>query len=240
MLKRIVRVLVLVAGLAGLAAHGQELRMIAPLNQTMPLAQFQHDKLTGGILKDLGDAIAERVGRRSVYVSVSGDQVSQALRAGRADGICYVRPFWIDGDFDWTRPLIPDAELVAAREGAPPIRSLADLRDRAVGTVSGYRYPRVEQVLGLRFQRSDAPSMEENLRNLIAGTVRYTVISQITLGYQMRQNKALKLRSDLVYASFTAQCAFSRRGRIPFAEVSQAVNALIDEGVVDEILGRYR
>lgn len=222
------------------AGPGGELVMIAPLNQTMPLARFQDKQLNGGIIKDLGDAIARRLGRASTYVSVAGDQVSAALDAGKADGICYVRPFWIDGHFDWSRPLLPDAEVVASQLGAAPVRSLADLRDRPVGTVVGYRYPRVEQVLGLRFQRSDSVTMEENLRKLVAGSVRHTVIGQSTLAYQMRINKDLKLRQDLVFASFKAQCAFSKKAAVPFEEIDQAINGLIEDGSVEAILARYR
>lgn len=225
---------------AASAAAGAQLVMIAPLNQAMPLAGFQGNELRGGIIKDLGDAIARRLGRGIAYVSVTGDQVSAALESGRADGICYVRPFWIDGHFDWSRPVLPDAEVVASQEGAPPVRSLADLRDRPVGTVAGYRYPRVEQVLGLRFQRSESVTMEENLRKLMAGKVRHTVIGKSTLAYQMRINKALTLRQDLVFASFKAQCAFSKKAKVPFDEVDQAINGLIEDGSVDKILARYR
>ncbi|NHZ89378.1 transporter substrate-binding domain-containing protein [Massilia sp. CCM 8733] len=230
----------LCAPLAASASAEAQLVMIAPLNQTMPLTRFQNNKLTGGILKDLGEAIARRLGRGIAWISVSGDQVSATLDAGTADGICYVRPFWIDGHFDWSRPLIPDAEVVASQQGAPPVRSLADLRDRPVGTVSGYRYPRVEQVLGLRFQRSESVTMEENLRKLMAGSVRHTVIGQATLAYQMRINKALKLRQDLVFASFKAQCAFSKKAGVPFEDVDQAINGLIEDGSVEAILARYR
>lgn len=221
------------------AAEG-ELLMIAPLNQTMPLAQFESEKLTGGILKDLGDAIAQRLGRRAAYLSVAGDQVGAALSKGKADGICYVRPFWIDGNFDWTRPVIPDAELVASIPSAPVIRSLHDLRDRPIGTVASYRYPRVEQVVGLRFRRSDSPTMEENLRRMVDGTVRHTIIGQATMNYQLKVNKALKLRPDLVFASFSAQCAFGKRGNVAFSDVNNAVNTLIDDGTVGAILARYR
>ncbi len=226
--------------LAGPAAGGDALRMIAPLNQTMPLASYDNEKLTGGIIKDLGDAIARRIGRRAVFVSVAGEQVGRALAAGKADGICYVRPFWIDGDFHWSRPLIPDSELVASHPDVPVVRSLLDLRDRPVGTVTSYRYPRVEQVLGLRFQRVDSPTMEENLRGVMQGKARYTVIARSTLAYQMKVNKSLKLRADLTFASFTAQCAFSQRGNIPFRDVNKAINALIDDGSVRRILARYR
>ncbi|RSZ55950.1 ABC transporter substrate-binding protein [Massilia atriviolacea] len=222
------------------AAAAPDLVMIAPLNQVMPLAQFRDDKLSGGILKDLGDLLARRLGRGIAYLSVAGEQVGATLDAGTADGICYVRPFWIDGHFDWSRPLLPDAEVIASQQGAPRVRSLADLRDRPVGTVAGYRYPRVEQVLGLRFQRSESRTMEENLRKLMAGAVRHTVIGQATLAYQMRVHKDLKLRQDLVFASFKAQCAFSKKAGVPFEEIDQAINGLIEDGSVEAILARYR
>lgn len=216
------------------------LLMIAPLNQAMPLARYDNDKITGGIIKDLSEAIAQRLGRTPAFISVAGDQVGAVLRQGKADGICYVRPFWIDGDFNWSRPLIPDAELIASLPAAPVLHSLFDLRDRPVGTVKSYRYPRVEQVLGLRFQRHDSATMEENLHKMIQGSFNYTVIAQSTLGWQMKVNKSLKLRPDLVVASFTAQCAFAKRGSAVFGEVDKAINGLIEDGSVDVILARYR
>jgi polar amino acid transport system substrate-binding protein len=238
-LKRILWTIV-VALLPAAAQASGELLMIAPLNQTMPLAQFENDKITGGILKDLGEAIARRMGRSPAFISVAGDQVSTTLAQGKADAICYVRPFWIDGDYNWSRPLIPDAELVASLPDAPVVRSLMDLRDRPVGTVGGYRYPRVEQVLGLRFLRQDSTTMEENLRKMMQGTFSHTVVGQATLAYQLKVNKGLKLRSDLVFASFTAQCAFSKRSNAVFGEADKAINSLIDDGSVDAILARYR
>ncbi len=240
MYKQLVCILAMLAAAGAAHAGKGELRMIAPLNQAMPLASYAGDKLDGGILKDLGEAIARRLKREAVFVSVAGDQVAAALLKGKADGICYVRPFWIDGDFDWSRPLLPDVELVASHPDMPVVRSLLDLRDRPVGTVASYRYPRVEQVLGLRFRRLDAPTMEENLRNVMLGHARHTVIAQSTLAYQLKVNKSLKLRPDLKIASFTAQCAFSRRAGVAFADVDKAINSLIDDGSVQKILARYR
>lgn len=240
MFKRCIRLLAMLSFAGAAQASDGELRMIAPLNQAMPLASFADGKISGGILKDLGDAIARRLGRRIAHISVAGDQVGDVLSKGKADGICYVRPFWIDGDFDWSRPLIPDSELVASHPDVPVVRSLLDLRDLPVGTVTAYRYPRVEQVLGLRFRRIDSPTMEENLRNVMLGHARHTVLAQSTLDYQLKVNKSLKLRADLKFASFSAQCAFSRRGNIAFTEVNKAVNSLIDDGSVRRILARYR
>lgn len=220
-------------------AGAADLRLIAPRSQAMPLARIESGKLTGGILKDLGEALAARTGRRAVFVTVDSEQVAAALQAGKADGVCYVRPFWIDGDYHWTQALIPDAELVAAHPDAPPLRSLHDLRDRPVGTVVGYRYPRLEQVLGLRFQRHDSPTMEDNLRRIMDGTVRYTVVSQATLAWHKKRNPALRLRPELVFASYSAQCAFSRRTQVPFVEIERAINSLVRDGSMGAILARY-
>lgn len=221
-------------------ARAADLRLIAPRNQAMPLAHIEGGRLTGGVIKDLGEALARRTGRRAVFVTVDSEQVAAALQSGKADGICYVRPFWIDGDYHWSEALIPDGELVAAHPDAPRLRSLHDLRDRPVGTVTGYRYPRLEQVLGLRLRRHESPTMEENLRQLSEGAVRYAVVGKSTLAWQKKRHPALRLRADIVFASFSAQCAFSRRTQVPFAEIERAIASLVQDGSVGTILARYR
>lgn len=240
MFKQSLLAILLLSGSGAALAEKGALRMIAPLNQAMPLAQFSKEKLSGGILKDLGDALAQRLGRQADYISVAGDQVGAALAARKADGVCYVRPFWIDGDFHWSRPLIPDAELVASVPGAPPVRSLIDLRDRPVGTVASYRYPRMEQVLGLRFIRDNSPTMEENLAAIRRGAVQHAVLGRAILDYQHKLDPALALRADLVIASFAAQCAFIRHGNITAREIDRALDAMVADGTVDAILARYR
>jgi polar amino acid transport system substrate-binding protein len=240
MLRRFLCILAMLSVCRAVLAAPGELVMIAPTDLTMPLLQFRDGQLSGGILKDLGDALAQRLGRRARYLNVDVDGVTPTLTAGRADGICYVLPHWIDGDYLWSRPLIPDAELVVARDGAPPIRSLADLRDRPIGTVTGYRYPRVEQVLGKQFFRTESPNMDKNLRRLMAGEVQYTILVQSTMAYLTRNDKTLRLRPDLVFSTFKAQCAFSRKSRIPFQDISRAIDTLVDDGSVERILARYR
>jgi hypothetical protein len=167
------------------AAPG-ELVMLAPLDQTMPVVRFQNGVLAGGIVKDLGDALAQRLGRRAVYLSVDVYGVTPALTSGKADAMCYVSPSWIDGEYDWSVPMLPDAEMVVAQADAPHLNSLKDLRDKPTGTVAGYRYPRVEQVLGRRFARVDAPNMQANLHNMLAAKTPYTMASENILNYMQR------------------------------------------------------
>jgi polar amino acid transport system substrate-binding protein len=224
---------------AALAAPG-ELVMLAPVDQAMPIARIQNGAIAGGIVKDFGDALAQRLGRRAVYLSADSPEVTPALSSGRADAMCYVMPFWIDGDYHWSPPLFPDAEMIAARHDMPHLRSLKDLRDKPVGTVMQYRYQRVELVLGTRFRRVDAPNMEANIQQMLGGKVPYTMISEATLNYLHRMTPELKVRADLVFSAYKAQCAFSQKSAIPFADISRAIDSLVKDGSVDQILARYR
>jgi polar amino acid transport system substrate-binding protein len=214
--------------------------MVAPLNQSMPLAQFQKDKLVGGVLKDMGSALAQRLGRHPVFLSLPGEGVSAALAAGKADGVCYVRPHWIDGDFNWSASFMSDAETITSRPEAPRIGSLTDLRDRPVGTVASHRYPRIENVLGIRFNRVDSLNIDENMRKLLDGTIQHALMGQSTINYYLRGDKAARLRIDMRISTFDAQCAFSKKSEVPFAEVDKAINAMLKDGTVEKILARYR
>ncbi len=240
MMKRLAAILGLGLPLYVQSAPADELVMIAPLNQSMPYARFEGGKITAGIIKDISEAIAQRAGKRITFASVSGTQVSNALIEGTVDGICHVRPHWIDGEHHWSRELIPDAELIASHLDAPVIRTLADLRDRPVGTVVKYRYPRVEQVLGMRMKRDDAPTMEENLRKMMGTGPRHTIMGRNTLRYQMKTNKSLRLRPDLVFAEFRSQCAFSTKSGHAMADLDKAIKTLVDDGSIETILARYR
>ena len=221
------------------AAAG-ELVMVAPQESTMPLARFEHGVLAGGMLKDVGDALAQRLGRQPSYVAAFNKEVKPLLSDGRADLLCHVMPAWIDGDYQWTSPLFPDAEVIAGQRDAKPLASLKDLRDKRVGTVVHYRYTRISQVLGPHFMRVDAPTMELNLQAMVKGTVPYTILSETTLAYLRRNNTALTVQTQLVFAAFKTHCAVSRKSRVPFLDINNALDDMAREGVIDQIVARYR
>lgn len=241
MLKRFLSALLLLLLLAAIAlASAAELVMIAPLNQTMPLARFENGKLSGGILKDIGETLARRLGRDPAFLSVAGDGTAAALRDGRADGLCFVLPQWIDGDFNWTAAFMPDAEMVVSRQGAAPVRSLSDLKNRPVGTVRAYRYPRIEQVLGKRFQRRDSPTTDGNLHKLLEGEFDYALLSRSAVEFHNLSDKQHLLRADLTIAVFNARCAFSRRSETAFSDIDREFNGMLKDGAMQGILARYR
>lgn len=235
-------VLFLLAMLVGGAAQAQREPMVflAPTNTAMPLGQFTDGQLSAGILKDLGTAIARQLGRQARFVSMPSKRVGMALRNNEADALCYVLPQWIDGQFHWSRPLLPNAAMLVAHPDAPPIQSLKDLAGIKIGTVSGYRYPELDALLGKNFLRDDAPTTDHGFNKLAAGRTRYAIVGQNMLKYRQRTDPTFKIRVDHVFAAITAQCALASGSRVRPAQFDRAIKTLIDTGAVERILAQYR
>ena len=234
----------LAAGLLCVAAGvraSDEVIFIAGRGNAMPLAAFEGEEIKDGIIRDVGIAIARRLGRTARFVTVPRNRLESTLAEGQADGVCYTTPGWLgNAHLRWSRPLIPNRDLVVGRIDAPVVAA-AELAHEPIGTVLGYRYPELEGVLGNRFQRDDAPDMSANLRKLAAGRVRYAVVDQLTLQYEMRMAPShLKPGSSLTIASFGAACAFSLKSRVPADELQRSADALLLDGTMDAILARYR
>jgi ABC-type amino acid transport substrate-binding protein len=217
-----------------------ELVFIAATNHNMPLSRFQNGELADGLLKDLGDSIARRMGLQARYVSVPAKRVSDYLASGRADGVCYVLPRWLPGPFNWSQPLIPDSGVLVSRVEAPPVRALSDIANKPVGTVLGYSYSMIDAALGRAFVREDAPSMELNISKIQYGRMQYAIMGRMTAEYLMRTDPAHKMRIDFEFDPFKAQCAFSPKSAIPFGDIQHAIGSLLSDGSVDRLMRRYR
>lgn len=223
-------------------AAGEPLVFIAPANHAMPLVEIRQGQLTRGILKDLGEAIAAKLGRQAQFLIVPSKRVSAALDQGEADVLCYGAPRWVEATrIQWSRPVFDYAGVVARRADAPAVQDIGQLAGERLGTVAGYRYIEVEAALGANFLRDDAPDMGRNLAKLAAGRVRYAMTEQLTLAYAMRQSPGTAPVQALTTVRYPTHCAFStRRSTVPLAQLERAVDALVTEGTVDRILAQYR
>jgi polar amino acid transport system substrate-binding protein len=221
------------------AAGPGELVLLAPANLPMPMADIADGTLRGGIIKDMGELLAAKLGRKAVFVVVPGRRVQLALAQGKADGVCMVKQGWIDGDYNWSAEVIPTGGVVLARADAPVIGRLTELRGKKVGTVAGYRYRMMNTLLGPDFLRDDAPSGEHNMRKLLAGRTQYALMELSSAAYQIRNDKTHSLRMDLTYETDMARCAFAQTSQVPFAQVSGAIDGMVAERSVHKIMAHY-
>lgn len=214
--------------------------IVAARNNTEPLARFDGDRLESGLLRDLGDLLAERLGRRASYLVLPARRTERALMEGQADLMCYVMPAWVSSPLQWTLPVLPDAQLLVARSDAPKLETLQQLVGRRVGTVLGYTYPKPHQVLGDRLMREDAANMEGNLRKLMVGRIEFALTEQLAFSAFMKGHPDAALRIELVLEPFTAPCALSPRSRVPLGELNRVLRQLQQEGAIERMLARYR
>jgi polar amino acid transport system substrate-binding protein len=221
-------------------AHEAEIVFVAPTNFAMPLAEFKNGTLRSGLLKDIGDAIAERLSLRPRYVSSPSKRIGLMLSAGEADCVCYVAPRRLEGEFDWSSPFLISEIVLVARADAPVVHSLVELANLPVGTVIGDRYPEIELPLGTHFVRDDAPSVDSMFRKLAASRSMYLIADQAEALYQMNKGKGGWLRSEFKIASLATRCAFSPKSRVPFSVANSAIESLITDGSVKRILAQYR
>lgn len=240
-MSRMLGVLFLMLLLCGPApAEEGVIRFVAPENLSMPLAGFENGRLAEGIIKDLGEAIAERMGRKAVFIAIPSKRAQPFLMAGEGDGLCYISQLWANGTFNWTAPMIPDATVLVARADAPVIKDFKDLADQPVAITLGYHYAAIEKVLGPHLLRDEAPSVDLDLEKLAKGRVRYALVNQLAYEYEARTHPDWKLRADKVFDPISASCAFSLKSPLNVQEIDKAVAALIAEGRVSAILEKYR
>lgn len=222
------------------ATEPPPLRFIAPLNHAMPFADFKQGEVQTGIVKDISEAVAARMGRRADFVSVPPRRVGQVLAAGGADGVCYVGRGWIDGEFHWSPPVLEQVVVLASRADVPPPDNVQSLAGQPIGTVHGYRYPPLEPVLGRSFVRDDAPSMLINLRKLAAKRTRFAMTEQITLDFYIKLHPQDSLKAALPMGRYPTHCLFTLAHALPLEQLDRAVRELVREGGVEKILARYR
>lgn len=222
------------------AAEPPPLRFIAPLNHALPFADFKDGELSTGIVKDISEAVAARIGQRAEFVSVPPRRVAQVLTAGGADGVCYIGRGWIDGEFHWSPPVFEQVAVLATRADVPPPANLQALAGEPIGTVYGYRYTPLEPVLGSDFVRDDAPTMLINLRKLAAKRTRYAMTEQITLDFHIKRHPQDGLKVAMPMGQFPTYCVFTLAHALPLEKLDRAVRELVREGGVEKILARYR
>ncbi|MRV75483.1 transporter substrate-binding domain-containing protein [Duganella sp. FT92W] len=218
----------------------QRLVVLVDTGSHMPLAEITGGALTGGLHRDVGAAIAERLGRTPQFKVWPRKRIGAALEQGEGDVLCMYMPEWLPGQLHWSVPFVPMTEVVISRRDAPRPLALADLANQQIGTVLGYVYPELEHALGTRFVRADTASGLNSLRKLELGRVRHAETTTLFVDYFMKQGGKLDIHPPLVVKTYRTLCAVSPRGSVAVDDVNRAVGLLLHDGGLARILASYK
>lgn len=215
--------------------------LLVETSALMPQARIEGDRVIEGLHLDLGQALARRLGRELVARPVPRKRLAEALQRGEGDLLCDYQSDWLPGAFAWSRPFLPDQALLVTAASAPAPAGLAALAGQPVGTVRGYVYPEMTDMLRAGFMRNDAPDAVTNLQKLALGRVQHALTGRRVLEYQQRiGNFKLALHPPLVVSDVLAQCALSPSSPVNLAALNGAIQGLIADGELQRLLARYR
>ena len=184
----------------------------------------------------LGKALARQMRRPVSFVTLPRKRMIAALEAGEADVLCGYTPAWISGAVDWSRAFIPLSEVLVSSGRVPAPHALAELKGKAIGTVLGFSYPEVEQVLGADFVRDDGPASDSSLRKLDAGRYDYLLTTQNMISPLIRNGTMPAGYHVLVIKETKTMCAVTRSGHVKVAELNAAIDAIEKTGELARLL----
>lgn len=239
--RRLLALAVLLASApAGAMDASAVLRIVAPTNQSMPLLRMAGDHPVEGLLKDVGEALAERLGLKPEFLPLPSKRSGPAVASGAADLLCYVKPGWLEDELLWTHTFLPGTGIIAAHSASPAVKHLQDLRGEPLGTVLGYRYPVLDQALLQPIRREDVPDAVTNLRRLAMGRVRYAVTDRAALAHFLKDHPDAGLREVAEVEPYELGCALSPRKAALLAPLNRAIERMQADGTLQSLMGRYR
>ncbi len=239
--------LLLACGLCVQAAP-PEPREVRPLvvaitdNFRMPFVHHDGEEVfPEGIVFDFMEALGRRLAVEVRYIVLPRQRLRPAMQSGMAHVLPLANPKWYQGVeyLQWSPPWLADEDRFVVRaEDADRLQSLSDMADRKVGTILGYRYPEVEDLI----LRQDAKSLAQNLERLERHRLDAVIDSAILIRYHLRHDPGDMplVLTPLVAGTSTRFLGLSKQAPVSIEAVSQAMQSMLDDGTVAMILARYR
>lgn len=231
--------------LTGQAAPFEErpLRFGVTDTWAMPLLQSSGAKVTGGILFDFGQQLAESVGRQFEVVALPRRRIQELMNEHQIDVLCYVNPAWLEeipANFVWSAPFMEQRDVVVGRN--PERLRPEALKGQVVGAVLGFVYPSLDLLFaGQQLIREDARTQEQVLLKLEVGRYRYAVSDKISLDYfNAKRPVSEHLWPTFDVASYSVSCLVSSYDGVPTQALLKNIEHLKEAGLIEKMVEGYR
>jgi len=233
--------------LPGKALAQQELKFAVFDTVSYPLNIFdQSNHLSGGLVKDFGDAIVRELGAAPVYTVYSRRRVEQALTSGQADMVCYFSPQWSENKdlLFWSLPNLPQIERVVVLRDKPTLNQFPQqLVGKKIAVRVGYFYPQIsKEVAAGEIKRVDLTDVPSMFRLVSMGGADGLISSEAEIeGYfknfpEQREQFTL---SKTPFSVLSTQCGLSRKSVWKIEQINRAISHIQSTGEQDTLLRRY-
>lgn len=227
------------------ATAAEPLRVSWGSHNAPPFALIEREQLKGGVIFDIGTALAAKLGTTATFVDVPRARYEAQLRGGRIDVTCITNPKWLadPGALAWSPPLFEESDVFVQQAGTAPWTSTSDLPGRRIGTIYSYVYPSLEPLFASgRMQRDDAATLDGNMRRLVLRRVDAVVDSEMAIRWWIRGNdmRGLFTMAQIPVSTHDSHCAISPLVKQGAGTVRAAFESLKSDGTIERILMRYR
>ena len=227
----------------GTSAEERPLRFSVSESWAMPMIHIEHGQATGGVLYDLQQRLAEKVGRRAEMLVRPRLRIQQMLERGEIDVRCYVNPAWLSEShhqYIWSVPFMVQRDLLVSRRKQQV--QVSRMQGETIGTVLGFTYPGLDPLFASgQLQRDDARTQELALAKLQARRYDYAISNELTLQWFNRQQPAGdKLQPLQEVAADLVACIVRDEPDVPTMALLRALVQMKQAGEFEQILARYR
>ncbi len=211
-----------------------------------PYVLIDKRKLTGGVLKELMDALSVQSGLSMEYVLTARRNHTKAMQDGTIDGVCLINPKdEISSDqYVWTVPLYTEEDvLIVHKEKAKNLRSLESLFGFKVGAIEAHHHPKLDPYFkNNSIERIDNQKLANNINQLRFGVIDAVVDTKVSVGHCMKKKNIDDkfVISNKIIDQQDLHCMFRKDRKIPIDKINSALQTLKDKGVIDKIISKYR
>ncbi|GEM_PF-1619371 len=214
---------------------------------TPPFAIVEGDVLSGGLIKDIGDAIANKLKLTPHYLDLPVARIELHLKEGYVDADCITNRKWKTSpdNYYWSQTLFKGSDRLLVRKGTDfSIDEFKDLEGKRLGVYNGYVYHAaiMDMIADGKVQAVKVNSVEKGVLLLKLGRLDALIDFGVLLSFQM---KTADPESELVFAPLIADeyelsCAYSKTSSVAKEDFDRALSELIKEGYITKILAKYR
>ena len=211
-----------------------------------PYAFVENNQLRSGIIKDIADVLAKKLGIDVVYKAVPRKRMVDYLGSGKIHAIFIVNPIWINNSekYQWTHPLFQESDIfVVSSNNNFSITSYKDLHGKRLGAISGYIYNTLtEHFQAGKIIRDDVADIDTNFRKLNAGRIDALIDSDIMINFYLKNNQVNQkfIIADKVASTHDIYAMFAQKLPVPFIRINEALSQLKQSGQIEAILNRYK
>ena len=249
-LKKLVSRLTLVASCAAFASALQAEDTLTFSYWTKASAPFvfvKGNKLEGGIIRDLGEALASKLGKQAEFINLPSRRIEPYLISGDVDFDCVTNPIWKDkaDAYRWSPALFDGADRFLVREGKNnDITAFIDLKGKILGIYQGYVYhPDIMSMIDKgEVATVKVSDVEKGVYLLGLKRIDALIDFGVILAYQIKDQN---LKGTMTMAShpadtFKLHCAYSHKVGVDYKLIDNAFRELSQDGSIQRILGKYR